>query len=186
MRAGLFANCIRFLPPLVISDEQLHEDSDVVEQALTEVAPRWLRRRASNWPKAVRDVHLPAQRSTANGPMRSGRSWDVIDPATEEVVRSVPFGGRDDCRRAIEAADRAFPAWARRSPYERGAILQRAAAVMRTVADEVARTIVLECGKPLVQARGEWLGCRGSVRLVRRRGKRLRAHHPVAGRHSSG
>jgi succinate-semialdehyde dehydrogenase / glutarate-semialdehyde dehydrogenase len=87
----------------------------------------------------------------------SGGTWDVINPATEDVVRTVPFGGRDDCRRAIDAADRAFPSWSRRTPYERGAILQRAAAAMRGVADEVAQTIVLECGKPLVQARNEWL-----------------------------
>ena len=86
-----------------------------------------------------------------------GGSWDVVNPATEDVVRTVPFGGRDDCHAAIEAAARAFPEWSRRTPYERGALLQRAAARMRDVADEVARTMVLECGKPFVQARGEWL-----------------------------
>ena len=63
-----------------------------------------------------------------------GGTWDVINPATEEVVRPVPFGGRDDCRAAIEAAERAFPGWARRTAYDRGAILQRGAARMREVA----------------------------------------------------
>ena len=86
-----------------------------------------------------------------------GLTWDVINPATEEVVQTVPFGGREDCRAAIDAAARAFPAWSRRTPYERGAILQRAAARMRDLADDLARTTVLECGKPLAQARGEWL-----------------------------
>ena len=86
-----------------------------------------------------------------------GGTWDVINPATEEVVRTVPFGGREDCHAAIEAAARAFPEWARRTPYERGAILQRAAARMREVADEAAHAMVLECGKPLAQARGEWM-----------------------------
>ena len=87
----------------------------------------------------------------------SGGTWKVINPATEEVVRSVPFGGREDCHTAIEAAARAFPEWSRRTPYERGAILQRAAARMREVADEAAHAMVLECGKPLAQARGEWM-----------------------------
>jgi len=87
----------------------------------------------------------------------SGGTWDVINPATEEIVRTVPFGGREDCRAAIEAAARAFPAWARRTPYERGTILQKAAARMRELADDLARTTVLECGKPFAQARGEWL-----------------------------
>ena len=86
-----------------------------------------------------------------------GGTWDVINPATEEVVCTVPFGGREDAHSAIEAASRAFPAWARRTPYERGTILARGAARMRELADEVAHTMVLECGKPLAQARGEWM-----------------------------
>lgn len=86
-----------------------------------------------------------------------GGTWDVINPATEAAIRSVPFGGRDDCHAAIEAAARAFPEWARRTAYERGAILQRAAVRLREVADEAAHAMVLECGKPLAQARGEWL-----------------------------
>ncbi|MCC7180919.1 MAG: NAD-dependent succinate-semialdehyde dehydrogenase [Acidobacteria bacterium] len=86
-----------------------------------------------------------------------GGTWDVVNPATEEVVHTVPFGGREDCRAAIEAAARAFPAWSRRTPYERGVILQKAAGRMRELADELARTTVLECGKPFAQARGEWL-----------------------------
>ena len=113
-----------------------------------------------------------------------GGTWEVINPATEEIVRSVPFGGREDCHAAIEAAARAFPAWARRTPYERGAILQRAALRMRERGRRAWRTMmVLECGKPLAQARGEWMVGRRSVRLVRRGGQaRLRAHDSVARR----
>jgi succinate-semialdehyde dehydrogenase len=84
-------------------------------------------------------------------------TWEVINPATEDSVRAVPFGGRQDCRAAIDAAARAFPAWSRRTPYERGAMLQQAAARMRALADDLARTTVLESGKPFVQARGEWM-----------------------------
>ena len=85
----------------------------------------------------------------------AGGTWDVIDPATEEAIRSVPYGGRADCRAAIEAAARAFPAWSRRGPYERGAILTRAAQILRERAGEIGRTTVRESGKPLLQARGE-------------------------------
>jgi len=87
----------------------------------------------------------------------NGGTWEVINPATEDSVRAVPFGGRQDCRAAIDAAARAFPVWARRTPYERGAILQKAAARMRELADDLARTTVLESGKPFAQARGEWV-----------------------------
>ena len=48
-------------------------------------------------------------------------------------------------------------AWSRRTAYERGAFLQRAAARMRELSDVLARTTVLESGKPFVQARGEWM-----------------------------
>jgi succinate-semialdehyde dehydrogenase len=84
-------------------------------------------------------------------------TWDVINPATEDAVAAVPFGGREDCDAAIAAAARAFPAWSTRTAYDRAAILQRAAATMRAEAEDLARTTVLESGKPLPQARGEWL-----------------------------
>ncbi|MCC7133266.1 MAG: NAD-dependent succinate-semialdehyde dehydrogenase, partial [Gemmatimonadales bacterium] len=86
-----------------------------------------------------------------------GGTWDVIDPATEEVIRTVPFGGRADADAAIDAADRAFRSWSRRTPWERGAILLEAARLMRARADQLAATTVSESGKPLPQARGEWL-----------------------------
>ena len=87
----------------------------------------------------------------------NGRTKGVLNPATEEVVREVPYGGAADCQSAIEAAAAAFPSWAQKTPYERGAILKRAADLMRVRADSIARTTVLESGKPMVQARGEWM-----------------------------
>jgi succinate-semialdehyde dehydrogenase len=87
----------------------------------------------------------------------NGQTWDVLNPATEEVVRTVPFGTAADCRDAIEAAAAALHAWTSKTAYERGAILKNAAALMRQRADDLARTTVLESGKPLVQARGEWM-----------------------------
>ena len=86
----------------------------------------------------------------------NGATWDVINPGTEEVIRTVPFGGRADARAAIEAAERAFPAWAAKTAYERAAILMRAAGLMRERADALGRTTVLESGKPFPQGKGEW------------------------------
>ncbi|MBZ5559893.1 MAG: NAD-dependent succinate-semialdehyde dehydrogenase [Acidobacteriia bacterium] len=87
----------------------------------------------------------------------SGRTKAVVNPATEESVREIPYGAAADCQAAIDAAARAFGAWAGRTPYERGAILKRAADLIRAQADTLARTTVLESGKPFVQARGEWM-----------------------------
>jgi acyl-CoA reductase-like NAD-dependent aldehyde dehydrogenase len=86
----------------------------------------------------------------------SGRTKPVINPATEEVLREVPFGDGEDCGLAIEAAAEAFPAWSKRTAYERAAILKRAADLMRERSADLARTTTLESGKPLLQARGEW------------------------------
>ena len=86
-----------------------------------------------------------------------GNARDVLNPATEEPILAVPFGDARDCRAAIDAAHAAFASWSNRTAYERAAILMRAASLMRERAAELARTTVLESGKPLVQARGEWL-----------------------------
>ena len=87
----------------------------------------------------------------------SGRTWDVLNPATEEVVRTVPFGTDTDCREAIDAAAAALKGWASKTAYERGTLLKAAADIMRHRADDLARTTVLESGKPVAQARGEWM-----------------------------
>jgi len=86
----------------------------------------------------------------------NGGTWDLINPATEEVIMILPFGNEDDANAAIEAADRAFRGWAAMTPYERGAILRRASDIMRERVDELAVTTTRECGKPLDQSRGEW------------------------------
>jgi acyl-CoA reductase-like NAD-dependent aldehyde dehydrogenase len=86
----------------------------------------------------------------------NGATWDVLNPATEEVVRTVPFGNAQDCALAIEAAAKAFPAWSGKTAYERAAPMKKAAELIRERAADLARTTVLECGKPLPQAKGEW------------------------------
>ncbi len=87
----------------------------------------------------------------------NGRTWDVIDPATEEVVTTVPFGGREDCVAAIDAAHRAFPAWSAETAWKRAAILKRTAEAIRARATTLAATTTREAGKPLAEAKGEWL-----------------------------
>jgi len=86
----------------------------------------------------------------------NGGTWDVLNPATEEVVRSVPFGNAKDCEAAIDAAANALPAWSGKTAYERAALLKKAADLIRERASELARTTVMEAGKPMVQAKGEW------------------------------
>lgn len=124
----------------------------------------------------------------------NGHTWDVINPATEDVIATVPFGNADDARAALEAASRAQPAWAERPVYERANILKKAADLLRERADELAPILTQESGKPLTEGRGEWIstsdllewfaeeGKRAYGRTIpnRRQGKRsLVVYHPL-------
>lgn len=86
----------------------------------------------------------------------NGNTWPVQNPATEEVIASVPFGNADDCNLAIEAAAKAFPAWSSLSNWTRGDILKKTAELIRNNLKDFAKEMVLESGKPLAEAIGEW------------------------------
>ena len=81
--------------------------------------------------------------------------FDVIDPATENVITSVASASIDDATAAIDAASDAFPGWAARKPRERGEILRKAYELIMAQAERLARLITLENGKALPDSRGE-------------------------------
>jgi succinate-semialdehyde dehydrogenase / glutarate-semialdehyde dehydrogenase len=81
----------------------------------------------------------------------------VHDPSTGSEVGRVAAAGPPDVRAAVEAAQRAFPTWAALSPDARGAPLRRAHALVLERADELARALTLEGGKPFEEAKGEVL-----------------------------
>lgn len=90
-----------------------------------------------------------------------GTRWTLSDPGSGEAVAEVPYARGEhaaaDAREAIDAAERAFASWARVSPYQRGEVLERAAQWIRARADALARDTTLESGKPLAEAKAEWL-----------------------------
>ena len=81
--------------------------------------------------------------------------FDVIDPATENVITSVASASVDDAKAAIDAASAAFPGWAAKKPRERGEILRKAYELIMAQAERLARLITLENGKALSDSRGE-------------------------------
>ena len=103
---------------------------------------------------------------------QNGASWDVINPATEAKIASVPFGGSAEVEAAIDAADRALPAWRAMTAYERGAILRDIADAIRANADSLAPIMTAECGKPLGEAAGEWGACADLFDWFAEEGKR--------------
>ncbi|HEX7871873.1 MAG TPA: NAD-dependent succinate-semialdehyde dehydrogenase [Sphingobium sp.] len=84
-----------------------------------------------------------------------GRTLAVQNPATGEEIGRVAHAGRADLDRALEAAQRGFEVWRDYTPAARSKIMRRAADLMRERADEIARLLTLEQGKPLAEARGE-------------------------------
>ena len=85
----------------------------------------------------------------------SSATFSVSNPATSEVVDSVPKGGREDARRAIDAASDAFKVWSERPSIERSRVLLKMAEMVRANVEDLATTLTLEQGKPLGEARGE-------------------------------
>jgi succinate-semialdehyde dehydrogenase/glutarate-semialdehyde dehydrogenase len=84
-----------------------------------------------------------------------GRTFEVRSPATQAVLARVPSTGAAETRRAIDAAHGAFAGWSQAPATQRGAVLRKAADLMRQRAGALARLIALEEGKPITEARGE-------------------------------
>src|SRR5256885_1551334 len=103
----------------------------------------------------------------------NGGTWDVINPATEEIITTVPFGNADDARAALDAAHKAQPAWADRTAYERAQILKKASDLIRERLDDLAPLMTRECGKPLIEARGEWVATADLLEWFAEEGKRI-------------
>jgi len=80
---------------------------------------------------------------------------DVVNPATVEVLARVPLSPTAEVNLAVEAAARAFPGWRRTPATERVQYLFKLRALLVENLDDLARTITLECGKTLDEARAE-------------------------------
>ncbi|MCW2239831.1 NAD-dependent succinate-semialdehyde dehydrogenase [Azospirillum canadense] len=85
----------------------------------------------------------------------NGAVTSVVNPATGQVVGTVPAMGATETRRAIEAANAAFPRWRAMVAKDRGAILRRIAELMHENVEDLALIMTVEQGKPLAEARGE-------------------------------
>ena len=78
---------------------------------------------------------------------------EVVNPATEQVIATVPAASTDDADAAVRAARAAFASWSRRSVDERVDYVERIAAAMAERAEEIAATVSAEQGMPMANAR---------------------------------
>lgn len=106
-------------------------------------------------------------------PAQAGGVWDLVNPATEDVVEQIPFGDVTDARIALNAAHEIFDDWSHTNPYKRARFLETAADLLRKRASEFAGVTTEESGKPLEQAKAEWASCPNYFQWAAEEAKRL-------------
>ena len=89
------------------------------------------------------------------GPSAAGKVLTVINPATGDKLGTVAHAEIPDLDRALAAAEKGFAVWRKMSAYDRAKIMRKAADLIRTRADDIARLMTQEQGKPLAEAKGE-------------------------------
>ena len=106
----------------------------------------------------LKDPSLLRQQAYLNGQWcdadQAGKH-EVYNPANGSLLGSVPMMGAAETRRAIEAANAAWPAWKKKTAKERSVILRRWYELMMANADDLALIMTAEQGKPLPEAKGE-------------------------------
>ena len=88
-------------------------------------------------------------------PSVSGETFEVQDPATEEVIDHAPMGNEDDARAAIAAANQAFKSWRKTTAHDKAELLHEVARKIRERTEELATLLTREGGKPLIENRDE-------------------------------
>jgi acyl-CoA reductase-like NAD-dependent aldehyde dehydrogenase len=99
----------------------------------------------------VQEMLIGGDRRTAAG----NAEIEVVNPATEEIVDTVPAGSPEDVELAVQMAKRAFAEWSRTDVEKRAAVLASAASLIEERAGELAALLTAEQGKPIAEARGE-------------------------------
>ena len=107
---------------------------------------------------ALKDRDLFRQQALIGGNWRDANAKatvDVTDPASQQVLGTIPDMGRDETRAAIDAAADAFKRWKKNAHAERAALLERWHELMRQHEQDLALLLTLEQGKPLAESLGE-------------------------------
>ena len=116
---------------------------------------------------------------------RHGAALEVGNPATGEIIGTVPAFGREETRAAIEAADAAWNGWRSRPAKERARLMRRWFELMMAYQDDLAVLMTSEQGKPLAESRGEIAYAASFVEWFGEEAKRVYGdviNHPQPGR----
>ncbi|MEI9929071.1 MAG: aldehyde dehydrogenase family protein [Rhizomicrobium sp.] len=124
----------------------------------------------------LKDPNLFRQLCYVDGEWRkadSGQTIDVTNPATDEVLGTVPKFLGTETHAAIAAAKRAQPEWVAKTAGERATILRRWNDLMLAHADDLALIMTLEQGKPLAESKGEVAYSASFIEWFAEEGKRI-------------
>ncbi len=103
----------------------------------------------------------------------SAAPFPVNNPADNSILGTVPKMGAAETRRAIEAAERALPAWRAKTAKERAAILRKWFDLMMANQEDLAQLMTAEQGKPLAESRGEIAYAASFIEWFAEEGKRI-------------
>jgi len=101
-----------------------------------------------------------------------GETIDVTNPATGDVIGTIPKMGADETRRALEAAEAAMPGWRAKTAGERAKILRNFFNLMMANQEDLGRLMTAEQGKPLAEAKGEIAYAASFIEWFAEEGKR--------------
>ena len=124
----------------------------------------------------LRDEFLLHQKCYVNGAWTDaddGKTIAVTNPATGDQLGTVPRMGAAEARRAVEAAQAAFPIWRKRTAKERAAVLRRWFELITANQEDLAVLMTAEQGKPLVESRGEIAYAASFIEWFAEEGKRV-------------
>jgi len=102
-----------------------------------------------------------------------GDKIPVVNPATEETIGWVAKAEKPDLEQAVAAAVKGFRVWRRMSALDRSKVMRKAADIIRERADDIARALTTEQGKPLLQARLEVLSAADMTEWFAEEGRRI-------------
>ena len=113
-------------------------------------------------------LHIDGAWTKASG----GKTIPVLNPASGEPIGAVPQAEIADLERAAQAAEKGFRVWRKLSAFERYGLLRKAATNLRSRVEEIARTMTLEQGKPVAEAKLESLNAADVIDWFAEEGRR--------------
>ena len=131
-------------------------------------------RKAQSLSDRLKDKSLLREQWFVDGKwIGAAQTIQVTDPASGDVIASVPKLGRAEVKKAIAAADQAMPAWTAKSAKERALILRKWFNLMMENQEDLAQIMTAEQGKPLAESRGEIAYGAAFIEFFAEEGKRV-------------